>query len=136
MTREEKQLLLKDLCARMPYGVICDTPKGDGHLCSINQTIFGTEYGINVDPVKRDYFGDSEQEEQIIKPYLRPMSSLVGKELDECRATCKYRDVGQSVLDCATIDTFNWLNEKMFDYRGIIEKGLALEAHEGMYKTE
>ena len=48
MTEQDKQLLLKDLCTRLPYGVICHTEKGDGHLCSINQTIFGTEYGLNI----------------------------------------------------------------------------------------
>lgn len=133
MTQEKKQLLLIDLCTRLPYGVICHTEKGDGHLCSINQTIFGTEYGININPLKRDYFNDSETEEQVVKPYLRSMSSLIGKELDECRETCKYRQVGQSVLDCATPQTIDYLISHHFDYCGLIEKGLALEAPEGMY---
>jgi hypothetical protein len=33
-----------------------------------------------------------------------------------------------------TLETFDWLNAHHFDYRGLIEKGLALEAPEGMYK--
>ena len=74
-------------------------------------------------------------EEYNIKPYLRPMSSLTGKELDECRATCKYRRVGQSVLDCATPQTIDYLISHHFDYRGLIPMGLALEAPEDMYKT-
>lgn len=131
MTQEEKQLLLKDLCARLPYGVICHTEKGDGHLCSINQTIFGTEYGLNISPVRRDYFNDSEQDEVVIKPYLRPMSSMTEKETNEWhKITLGQRWVTfDNVERCA-----NWLNEHHFDYRGLIEKGLALEAPEGMYK--
>ena len=64
------------------------------------------------------------------------MSSMTEEELTECRETCKYRQVGQSVLDCATCETFDWLNSHHFDYRGLIEKGLALEAPENMYKTK
>lgn len=131
MTQEEKELLLKDLCARLPYGVkiatrqynYCDilTPKG----------IVGDKCYFNDNP---RYDGDCSIDE--FKPYLRPMWSLVGKELDECRATCKYRQVGQSVLDCATSETIDYLNAHQFDYRGLIEKGLALEAPIDMYKAE
>lgn len=128
MTPEEKQLLLKDLCARLPYGVICKTKKGDGHLNSINQSIFGTEYGININPLKRNYFSDGITEEQDIKPYLRPMSSMTKEEKKEYEATCP--DWNE------TLETYDWLNKKGFDYRGLIPMGLALEAKEGMYKTE
>ena len=132
MTNEEKQLLLKDLCGRLPYGVIIHNEEGyEGHLNSINQTIFGIELGVNITATHRvDFQLDT------CKPYLRPMSSLIGKELDECRATCKYRRVGQSVLDCATPQTIDYLVSHHFDYRGLIPMGLALEAHEDMYKTE
>ncbi len=136
MTQEEKQLLLKDLCAGLPYGVICHTEKGDGYLCSINQTIFGTEYGININPLKRDYFNDSETEEQVIKPYLHPMSSMIEeeKELMKGSVICFNELEGNSTLfDEVGLD---WLNAHHFDYRGLIEKGLAIEAPEGMYKTE
>ena len=85
MTEQDKKLVLKDLCARLPYGVICHTKRGDGHLCSINQTIFGIEYWLNISPVKRDYFNDSEQDEIVIKPYLRPMSSMTEEEKKEIR---------------------------------------------------
>ena len=77
---QEKELLLKDLCARLSYGVICSTPKGDGHLCSINQTIFGTEYGVNIKATTRDYFNDREV---CIKPYLRPRYSETEEEKKE-----------------------------------------------------
>ena len=146
MKQEDKELLLKVLCARLPYGVICNTPKGDGHLCSINQTIFGTEYGINVYPVKRDYFSDSEQEEQIIKPYLRPMSSMTDEERNTLIDLCSmfqggyetdYESYGVSIIETHPVygvkfyydfAALDWLNAHHFDYRGLIEKGLALEA--------
>lgn len=143
MIQENKKLLLQDLCARLPYGVICNTSKGNGHLCSINQTIFGVEYGINIKATERDYFNDREE---IIKPYLRPMSSMTEEQkeelenlgwnfdnfeihnVNECLGT--YREyVAHS--DCSTL--IDWLNAHHFDYRGLIDKGLAIEAPEGMY---
>ena len=131
MTKEDKELLLKDLCARLPYGVICNTPKGDGHLCSINQTIFGTEYGVNIKATTRDYFNDGEIS---IKPYLRPRYSLTEEEKKEFY---------KIVYDSMNIDNISpsayvadWEYSKHFDVHGLIEKGLALEAPEGMYKKE
>ena len=131
MTKEEKQLLLKTLCEQLPYGVICKTEKGDGHLCSINQTIFGTEYGLNINPLKRDYFNDSETEEQVIKPYLRKMSSITRDESFE---------IGEILLDLGSSNVMtnvvDYYNAHHLDHHNFIEKGLALEAPEGMYKTE
>lgn len=124
MTEQDKQLLLKDLCARLPYGVICHTEKGDGHLCSINQTIFGTEYGVNVSPIKRDYFNDSEQDEIVIKPYLRPMTSMTEEENEELS---NYE---------SSIQRTDFFYSHHIDCRFMIEKGLALIAPEGMYKIE
>lgn len=145
MTREEKQLLLKDLCTRLPYGVICHTEEGDGHLCSIVQTIFGTEYGLNINPLKRDYFNDSETDEQAVKPYLRPMPNMTSDERIELSIILNYEFyVDEDFALVAEDDRhrirlelckgyIDWLNSHHFDYRGLIENGLALEAPEGMY---
>lgn len=141
MTQEERKLLLKDLSARLSYGVICHTDKGDGYLCSINQTIFGTKYGLNISPVKRDYFNDSKQDDVIIKPYLRPMSSMTSEEWVEF---CDYltKDVTSWVMTrgrqklITVQNREDYFNSKHFDYRGLIEKGLALEAPNDMYKKE
>lgn len=113
-----KMLLLKDLCSRLPYGVICNTPKGDGHLCSINQTIFGTEYGINIKATERDYFNDREE---VIKPYLRPMSSMTEEEKEE------YQKLRWTKLEHYTVI---WLLENHFDFMGLIPLGLAIEVTE------
>lgn len=134
MKAEEKNILLKDLCSRLPYGVICHTEKGDGYLCSINQTIFGTEYGININPLKRDYFNDSETEEQAVKPYLRPMSSMTEEESKEYKQFLEDIEGYAYSIDC--VPQIDWLNEHHFDYHGLIKKGLALEAPKDLYKTE
>lgn len=102
MTQEEKQLLLRDLCARLPYGVIVQDRNGT-HMLTPGNTELGTEY---------------------IKPYLRPMSSMTDEE-------CK--EVGKHIT---IYDTVDWMNKHYFDYRGLIEKGLALESPEGMYNTK
>ena len=128
MIQKDKELLLKDLCARLPYGVIVNTPKGNGYLCSINQTIFGNEYGVNIKATKRDYFNDNECG---IKPYLRPMSSMTEEEIKEYGKLCIIYDTSGTVL--FDINGLNWFNAHHLDYRGLIEKGLALEAPEGMY---
>ena len=121
MTEKEKDLLTKDLCARLLYGVIVETPKGKGHLCDINLTIFGYEFGVNVNPTIRDNFSIS-----YIKPYLFPLSSMTEEQYDE------YTNMGYSVTErgwsMADYHQIDWLNKNHFDYRGFIEKGLALDA--------
>ena len=130
MSKEDKDLLRKDLSGRLPYGVIMSTPIGSGHLNSIDQTIFGTEYGINISAVNRDFFNDSKFE---VKPYLRPMSSMTKEEKS---IYSNYRRVvrGLGLMFEYNMDfTIDWLLQHHFDYRGLIEKGLAIEAPVGMY---
>ena len=146
MKQEEKQLLLTDLSARLPYGVICFHPYGAGELESITKE----EYGIDVTfKTCDDNYYDIEQ----CKPYLRPMSSMTKKETKELfkeigfEFTCNtcgipahytYEFAEQikgvpTITNVEFIKVIDWLNKKMFDYRGLIKKGLALEAPEGMY---
>ena len=116
MTQEEKQLLFKDLCARLPYGVklryVEDlVVKKESHIITLNNIYL--EHILN---------GDAD-----IKPYLRPMSSMTEDEWKE------YNQIGKSF---SFTDEVDWLNEHHFDYRGLIPMGLALEAPKDMYKTE
>ena len=129
MKQEDKELLLKDLCARLPYGVICKTEKGNGHLCSINQTFFGIEYGVNISSLKRDYFDDIDTDEQVVKPYLRSMSSMTEEEAIKYITLTHYNtdDNGKPYREL-TVESLDWLNKHHFDYRGLIEKGLAIDA--------
>ena len=133
MTQEDKELLLKDLSARLPYGVKCHfkygSAEGDVTLGCIDNGVARFEYGwygrfhVNIDA---DY----------IKPYLRPMSSMTKKEINEFhKLRFIHVDYGLEPLQCVlSINEIDWLNSHHFDYRGLIEKGLALEAPEGMYK--
>jgi hypothetical protein len=74
----------------------------------------------------------------IVKPFLRPMSSMTEEEINEfilISDTALW--LGNKRSTCIlSLEQMDWLNKNMFDYRGLIEKGLALEAPEGMYKTE
>ena len=124
MTQEDKELLLKDLCARLPYGVIVlDEPAG----------YFGKLLRIDFDSFYYD--GEEDEEWQTIwnvKPYLRPMSSMTEEERKYYNYLSRLIQDGEAWEH----EVVDWLNKHHFDYRGLIEKGLALEAKEGMYKFE
>lgn len=122
----DKILLLKDLCPRLLYGIKCDHFGKIKTVLGVFNNIIQVGYDIN------DYEDTCIED---IKPYLRPMSSMTEEE----RWTYYQRthDVGRSV-DVIDEDEvalhMEWLNEHHFDYRGLIGKGLALEAPEGMYE--
>ena len=111
MKQEDKQLLLIDLCARLPYGV-----KFQGEDSNVYTLDAANYFTLQVEDV-------------VFKPYLRPMLSMTE---DEKIIYSIYhnnpQNIGYGLID--------WLNSHHFDYRGLIEKGLALEAKEGMYKNE
>lgn len=125
MTPEDKKLLLQDLCARLPYGVICQIDDGaagfnDGKLAEIN--ISEELARFDVDYCWKAYIDD-------IKPYLRPMSSMTEEEksvLLLCNAFIEPH---------STKFKMDFYNQHYLDYRDLIEKGLALEAPKGMYKA-
>ena len=116
MTQEEKDLLLKDLTARLPYGVKCSYPYGVGTLQSIDLEDMSFTFDCPSD--------DNYYEIDGIRPYLRPMSSMTEEERQE---------YGLVLCDELSINQFDWLNAHHFDYRDLIGKGLALEAPKGMY---
>ena len=71
-----------------------------------------------------------------IKPYLRPMSSMTEEEINEfILISDTVFWLGEKRSTCIlSLEQMDWLNAHHFDYRRLIEKGLALEAPEGMYK--
>lgn len=120
MTQEEKQLVLTDICARLPYGVIgLYTWKCRN---SYNRELTGNLY----DELKSSW--NSSEDSQFL-PYLRPMSSMTEEE----KLMYEGLMVGTADNISYMLDVIDWLNKNMFDYRGLIPKGLALEAPEGMY---
>ena len=146
MKEEDKELLLKDLCARVPYGLMCACGKyvgklklvcPDGDYCILQNSPYTIE---------------------TIKPYLRPMSSMTEEEILELykityitwysdslyyknEEFISFRDSIQNNSLCFKNSIWifdinkviDWLNSHHFDYRGLIKKGLALEAPKDMY---
>lgn len=133
MTQKDKELLLKDISARFPYGVVLDIDTVDwkapqGHI-QVKIDGYGFIFKDLSLIVNGSYYGDN------YKPYLRPMSSMTEEEKNEYLNTFKKSIIGTDEEDGRvwTVDSIDWLNAHHFDYRGLIEKGLALEAPEGMY---
>lgn len=125
MTKEEKELLLKDLCGRLPYHPKINIYNDSWEGCRIgefdNELWYHHIEAFNCDRIE-------------ITPYLRPMESMTTdeeRELELIKSITIWTD-GTTTPNGLDID---WLNAHHFDYRGLIEKGLALPASEEMYKT-
>ena len=130
MTQKEKKLLLKDLCARLPYHIKCqmeddfiinDSPLYDYILSEKHIELFRNHKGF------------------YIKPYLRSMSSITEEERKEIGDLIKEnRSSPYGIINNKGIDNLlfsvsvtssfliDWLNAHHFDYRELIEKGLAI----------
>lgn len=152
MTQEDKDLLLKDLCARLPYGVKVQIdlqsniyPPMICKVCNIEFAEIGSSF-IGVEVLPDSY---SEYREFLCKPYLFPLSNITEEQANEL-----FNLFGISLLDsvgrdyikineCTGITFFlnkgfdvethldklmNWLNINHFDYRGLIPMGLAIDA--------
>jgi hypothetical protein len=122
MIKEEKSLLLQDLSARLPYGVIID-PVDCGKAILVGIKDGGL---LLFDTIQKKEY-DKPFDIEYIKPYLRSMSSMTEEEKEELRI------LRWTKLEYHLVD---WLQLHHFDYRGLIEKGLALEAPEGMYNVK
>ena len=110
MTQEDKDLLFKDLCARLPYNVIMT-----------NIELPETHYPLTCEDLHDAMFDDDWDD----VPYLRPLSSMTEEEQLELSVVPIYA----RMLDNASAQ-IDWLNAHHFDYRGLIEKGLAIAATE------
>ena len=73
-----------------------------------------------------------------VRPYLRSMLSMTEEEVfDFIQISDSVLEIGEKKSVCVlSLEQMDWLNKNMFDYRGLIPIGLALEAPEGMYKTK
>lgn len=114
MAQEEKNLLLQDLCGRLPYDIKIKEEYGDYinvnfHNANIEHLIDRVVSGLD-------------------KMVLRPMSSMTEEEEKQ------FQDVNLYELPYR-VEGLDWLNAHHFDYRGLINDGLALEAPEGMYNS-
>jgi hypothetical protein len=122
MTQEDKQLLLRDLCARLPYGVKISYVSLDGKICGEPITLTQIDYKFDIEEVK---------------PYLRPLSSMTEEEekefgkIFELELKAIEAPEGHTIVSAAS-STFeiDFYNKYHFDYRGLIEKGLAIAVTE------
>jgi len=131
MTQEEKELLI-DLSERLLFGVkIKIGEHSDYKLIGI---VITDEHPIKVEVIENGIPYKIEVSPDIIKPYLRPISSMTDEEYKEYSKLWDLQDEFPTDADIRfKTDVFNWLNAHHFDFRGLIEKGLALEAPKGMY---
>ena len=151
MNKEDKQLSLKDFLSRLFYGVKIKLGDYDYQVegydprnslpLIVSFLKNDTKYYVNI--AIKDYC-----------PYLRSMSSMTEKEIEDLKTLCSiyiptdshiigFEDYGISVFTHhltnntysfkLTNNVIDWLDKNMFDYRGLIKKGLALEAPKGMY---
>ena len=123
MTQEDKELLLKDLCARLPYHTNLYSEYADDNWAILTPVVYA--HTANCSP---DKIG--------IKPYLFPMSSMTAEQKREyvhllnCTSNI-------SMIQITGESTYDWLNKNMFDWRGLIPKGLANDATGlGIYKMK
>ena len=126
MTQEDKALLLKDLCARLPYGIKVGTTDNDDSLENVWDIyiLFNNTFDINVKLTH--CFEDDDKLINIseVKPYLFPLSSMTEEQKNEYQyITERWYDPSYLISDIT-----DWLNKNHFDYRGLIEKGLAIDA--------
>lgn len=131
MIQEEKQLLLKDLSARLPYGVkYCR----DSWNYEWDQEMSVVEVLEDIDKDSYiNYYKVYKVDD--IKPYLRPMSSMTEEEVEKYNELCGCNAPFPGIVEESVAEFLDWLNAHHFDYRGLIDKGLAWEAPEDMYKN-
>lgn len=111
MNQEEIKLWWADLCCRLPYGVKIETD-------SVPRTLNAFDLIEGLTPKRA---------------YLRPMDSMTDEERDEIVRFTREPQRDDWTFSHIAYDYLDWLNTRHLDYRGLIKKGLALEAPEGMY---
>ena len=124
MTQEEKKILLEDLCNRLSYGVKCNVGEETPYTLS----------GIEIDDVNGHLFDFVEKKNGLnmqvylseVKPYLFPLSSMTIEQKEEERSI---KEESYYSFDAnGNIYTLqDFYNKNHFDYRGLIEKGLAID---------
>ena len=129
MTQEYKELLLKDLCARIPYGVKGIVEDGIKATTPFEWPVEKSiEFSMCYMVIKNGW-----------RPYLFPISSMTEEQQKEANI---FDDMDMDILSenldrnrrnktnipTPTFNYIDWLNAHHFDYRGLIEKGLALDA--------
>ena len=138
MTQEDKELVFKDICARLPYGVhilVHDTfeystvPFQKAYLkaCDTSELIDSISLDLRYNSKDKLFNRIIKEHKDYleINPYLFPLSSMTKEQENEYQYITE-RWMYDSAYSIS--DSIDWLNENHFDYRGLIEKGLAIDA--------
>ena len=126
LNNNEKNLLLQDLCARLPYGVKCQIEEFGENFFTLKSINIDYENGhlltfeekINDLPVEV-YLSE-------VKPYLFPLSSMTEEQRKEWQSLMIKDSYG---ILYYTIESYGYLIKNNFDYRGLIPKGLSIDKH-------
>lgn len=125
MIQKEKDLLLKDLCARLPYNIIVEYESRIYILNEIDPACKDIEYiTVRIQDVEKLMCAKNVMLENI-KPYLFPLSSMTDEQKQE------YQHITERWMydsSYSISDSIDWLNKNNFDYRGLIPMGLANDA--------
>ena len=130
MTQEDKEILIRDLCGRLPYGVKAYIKNWSKLDRKYYEGIYTVE---SIDPSLNNIYADLERSsvevivghyDYEIKPYLRPMSNMTEEEKLMYEGLMIRTDNNIQYI----LDVIDWLNAHHFDYRDLIEKGLAIDA--------
>lgn len=128
---KERELLLKDLSSRLPYGVLCQCYHEE--FSADDEEPFALVYDEKLSMKSGSFIGSFNYKIDKIRPYLCPMSSMTEEEEEELNCLCYHNISVQDERICGYIcademyDVIDWLNKKMFDYRGLISMGLAID---------
>ena len=130
MTQEDKEILIRDLCGRLPYGVKAYIK----NWSKLDRKYYEGVYTVeSIDPSLNNIYADLERSsvevivghyDYEIKPYLRPMSNMTEEEKLMYEGLMIRTDNNIQYI----LDVIDWLNAHHFDYRDLIEKGLAIDA--------
>ena len=132
LNNNEKNLLLQDLCARLPYGVKCQIEEFGENFFTLKNINIDDENGHLL--IFEEKINDLPVEVYLseVKPCLRPLSSMTeeqSKELEEIDPEF-YSLISSNGEIYVSMDIrgYDWLNKNNFDYRGLIPKGIAIDA--------
>lgn len=134
MTQEDKDLLLRDLCGRLPYGVkmihIADDEHSPNTLIGIAKDMITLEGSGGYECVDVEHY----------KPYLFPLSSMTEEQKNQLKEiwdadmnkALDYAISGEEGLSdlfqlSAAKKVINWFIKNHFDFQGLIPKELAID---------
>ena len=142
LLNSDKELLLKDLCARLPYGVMCATTDNDGSLPNIWEIVKSDMLNEDFFLIHDLYEASRTVDVKEVRPYLFPLSSMTEEQVyyiyEHYTDTSVYEfdefykkvlrgkdDINILFTSCSFL--IDYLNKNHFDYRGLIEKGLSID---------